>query len=125
MHRNYFDKCNRKVCAQTLFFCGGAEWLCLKRAGVLMNRSFKVDSVQMTLWAVASLTCMQNVGAWRMLGECATRCHLKIWSLGGCAMHGYGRKLLNILNRCVKKVYSQIIPLLFVFCQLVECRIGG
>jgi hypothetical protein len=28
-------------------------------------------------------------------------------------------KLLNILNRCVEKVYSQMISLLFVFCQLV------
>jgi hypothetical protein len=27
------------------------------------------------------LTCMQNVGALRMLGECSTRCHLKMWSL--------------------------------------------
>jgi hypothetical protein len=25
---------------------------------------------------------MQNVGAWRMLGECSTRCHLEMWSFG-------------------------------------------
>ncbi len=24
---------------------------------------------------------MQNVGALRMLGDCSTRCHLKMWSL--------------------------------------------
>jgi pentatricopeptide repeat protein len=28
------------------------------------------------------VTCMQNVEAWRMLEECSTRCHLKIWSVG-------------------------------------------
>ncbi len=30
---------------------------------------------------IAWLTCMQNVGALRMLGECSTRCHLEMWSL--------------------------------------------
>jgi hypothetical protein len=70
---------------------------------------------------------MQNVGTWRMLGECATRCHLKIWSLGMPYLEdvpcmGMVRKLLNILNRCVKKVYSQMIALLFVFCQLVSMQ---
>jgi pentatricopeptide repeat protein len=36
-------------------------------------------------------------------------------------IRGYGmlRKLFNILNRCVKKVYSQMISILFVFFQLV------
>jgi hypothetical protein len=34
------------------------------------------------LWGIAWLTGMQNVGALRMLGECSTRCHLEIWSLG-------------------------------------------
>jgi hypothetical protein len=32
------------------------------------------------LWGVASLTFKQSVGAWRMLGECSTRCHLGMWS---------------------------------------------
>jgi hypothetical protein len=32
------------------------------------------------LWQIARFTCMQNVGAWRMLGECSTRCHLEMWS---------------------------------------------
>ncbi len=36
----------------------------------------------MSLWGIAWLICMQNVGAWRMLGECSTRCHLEMWSLG-------------------------------------------
>jgi hypothetical protein len=61
---------------------------------------------------------MQNVGAWRMLGECSTRCHLKMWSLRMPYLEdvpcmGMVRKLLNILNRCVK-VYSKMTSL-FLF----------
>jgi len=44
--------------------------------------SLKVDGIQMYLWGVAWLACMQNVGARLMLGECSTRCHLEMWSLG-------------------------------------------
>jgi pentatricopeptide repeat protein len=43
--------------------------------------------------------------------------------LGGCAMHGLVRKLLNILNRCVKNMYNKIIPCLSVFCQLVAIQV--
>jgi hypothetical protein len=32
-------------------------------------------------------------------------------------------KLLNDLKRCVKKVYSQMISLLFVFCHLVAIQV--
>ncbi len=41
--------------------------------------------------------------------------------LTGCTMHGHGRagQLLNILMGCVKKVYSKMMSLLCVFCQLV------
>jgi hypothetical protein len=35
-----------------------------------------------SLWVVAWLTCMQNVGAWRMLEECSIRCIHGILSLG-------------------------------------------
>jgi hypothetical protein len=51
-------------------------------AGLFINSSFKVVVILMSLCAIASLTCMQNVGALRMLGECSTRCRLEIWSLG-------------------------------------------
>jgi hypothetical protein len=36
----------------------------------------------MSLWGIARLTCMQNVGASRMLGDCPTRCHHTMWWLG-------------------------------------------
>jgi pentatricopeptide repeat protein len=73
------------------------------------------------------VACMQNVGAWTMLGEYSTRCHLKMWSLGmpyldDVPCMGMVGKLLNILNRCAK-VYSQMISLLFVFCQLVAMQV--
>jgi hypothetical protein len=73
-------------------------------------------------------TCMQNVRALRMLGECSTRCHLKTWSLGlpyseDVPCMGLARKLSNILNGCVKKVYNQTISLSFVFYQLVAMQL--
>ncbi len=36
---------------------------------------------------------------------------------------GMVRRFLNILDKCVKKVYSKIISLLFVFCQLVAMQV--
>ncbi len=70
---------------------------------------------------------MQNVGAWRMLGVCSTRCHLEMYTWNairrGCAMHGHGREALKYFEHLFKifmeKVYSQMTSLLFVFCELV------
>jgi hypothetical protein len=48
-----------------------------------------------------------------------------MWSLGMPYLEdvsGMVRKLLNILNRCVK-VYCQMISLLFVFCQLIVMQV--
>jgi len=83
---------------------------------------------QSGMWAIAWWTCMQNVGVLRMLGECLTRCHLKMWSLGlpyleDVPCMGMVGKDLNILNRCVKKVHNQMISILFVFCQLVAMQV--
>jgi hypothetical protein len=71
---------------------------------------------------------MQNVGALRMPEECSTRCLLELWSLGWPYLEdvsciGMVRKLLNIMNICVKKLYGQMILLLFVFCQLVAMQV--
>jgi hypothetical protein len=80
-----FGKCNRKACSQTPYFHEVAECLVnfpLKRAGLFMSRSLKVDGIQVSLWGVVWWTCMQTVGALRMLGKCSTRCHLDMWSLG-------------------------------------------
>jgi hypothetical protein len=36
---------------------------------------------------------------------------------------GLVRKLLNILNGCMEKVYSEMISLLFVFCQHLAMQV--
>jgi pentatricopeptide repeat protein len=47
-------------------------------------------------WSVFNKMPSQNVVTWTAI-------------LGGCAMHGHGKEALNILYRCVKKVYNQMI----------------
>ncbi len=103
-------------------------WLHLKRSGVFITRSFKLLRSQMSLWGIVWLICMQNVGALRMLGQCSRTSHLKMRQLGmpyweDVLCMGVLGKLLNILNRCVKKVYTQMISLLFVFCQPVGMQV--
>jgi hypothetical protein len=105
-----------------------ASVVTLEEGGVFMSKSFKVVTSLMFLWGIALWTCMQNVGTWRMLGECSTSSHFETWSLGppyfeDVPCMGMVKKLLNILNICVKKVYNQMIPLLFIFCQLVAMQV--
>jgi hypothetical protein len=131
-HLNYFDKCNRELCCQTLILIWGywmhvPAWFYLKRPSVSITISFKVVWSQMSLQGIAWSTCMQNGGAWRMLWKFSMRCHLKLWWLGlpyleDVPSMGRVRKLLNILNRCVKKVYCPMISLLFVFCELAAMQ---
>ncbi len=59
--------------------------------------------------SLVDMTCMPNVGAWKRLGGCSTRCHHMMWSPGTPCLEdlpcmGMVRKLFNILNRCVKRV---------------------
>jgi pentatricopeptide repeat protein len=53
--------------------------------------------------------CGSLEDAWRMFNKMASH-DVKSWNaiLGGCAMHGHGKEVFNILNGCVKKVYIQI-----------------
>jgi hypothetical protein len=56
----------------------------------------------MSLWRVAWLTCMQNVGALRMLGNWSTSCHLKMWSLRLSLGHmkwGQEQKAVDLLRQ--------------------------
>jgi hypothetical protein len=55
---DYFNKCNRKVCSQTLLLLWGCwkhepAWLQLKRVGVFIGTSFKAVWNVMSLWGVA------------------------------------------------------------------------
>jgi len=54
----------------------------LGMVSVFMSRSWLVVVKVRSLWGAAWLTCTPNAGVWRMLGECSTRCHLEMWSLG-------------------------------------------
>jgi hypothetical protein len=57
---------------------------------MLMSKSFKVVVSKMSLWGIALWTCLPNVGALRMLGECVT-----IWP---CQMRSLGKPCLEDLH---------------------------
>jgi hypothetical protein len=50
-----------------------ASMVAIEEVGVFIRTSFKAVRNLMSLRGVAELTCMQSVGAWRMLGKCSTR----------------------------------------------------
>ncbi len=68
--------------------------------------------------------CGSMEDAWRVFNKMPSQ-NVITWNalLGGCAMHGHGKENLKHLNRCVGKVYSWVMSLLFVFCQLVAMQV--
>jgi pentatricopeptide repeat protein len=100
----------------------------VKRADVFMSRALKVDGIQMTLWGSSLVDMLANCGsmedAWRVFNKMPSQ-NVITWNalLGGCAMHGHGKENLKHLNGCVRKVYSWVMSLIFVFCQLVAMQV--
>jgi hypothetical protein len=81
-----------------------------KRAGVYISRLFNLDAIQMPLWEMAWLTCMQNEGALRCLEsvqqDAISKCgHLECYGIGTCEMwaraEGTGTISTNATEGCV------------------------
>ncbi len=83
-------RCVTKPCLFLGVFNACANMWHSRRAGMLMSKSFKVVVSQMSLWGIALWTCLPNVGALRMLGECLT-----IWP---CQMCSLGKPCLEDLH---------------------------
>ncbi len=115
-HWNYFDKCNSRVCDQTLSLLWGC-WmyvpaLQLKRAGVFFNKSLNADGIQMSLWQIAWFTCM---GMWEH-GECSE-------SVQQDAMNGHGNEALKYFEQmCEEDVQPDDITFI---CLLSACSHAG
>jgi hypothetical protein len=122
-HWNYFYKCRRRVCNQTLFILWGS-WMHVSGMVTLeevrcvheqINESWLDSDVFVRIGL--TFTCMQNVGALRILGECLIRCHLQMWSLGisciGTCEVGNSRRHWNYFNKRNRNVYSQTLLLLW------------
>jgi pentatricopeptide repeat protein len=69
--------------------------------------------------------CGNMEDTWKMFNNMASH-DMVSWNayLEDVACMGKVRKLLKKLNRCVKKVYNQMIPFFWSFV-LYPCRFGG
>jgi hypothetical protein len=82
-HWNYFKKCNRKLCGHILLLLWGVLRVCASlvalEEGRCVHQQIMQSGLEPHVFVANSLVdIMQNVGAWKMLGVCSTRCHLKM-----------------------------------------------
>jgi pentatricopeptide repeat protein len=78
------------------------------------------------IWRIAWWTCMQNVGAWRIIGDCSRRFHLEMWSPGPAWYWvmwnvGKGRRHWNYFDRCNRNICSQILLILWGCECMCQC----
>jgi len=107
-HWNYFSRCNTRMCNQMLLLLSGfwmhvLTWLhlSLKHVDFLMSKFAAMDGIQISLWRLTWWTCIQSVGALRMLGVCSTRCHIKMWSWYWDMWNvAKGRRCWNYFEKC-------------------------
>jgi len=111
--------------ATLCYFCGDVQCICHHwcnwRGHVY---SWAVHSKQ--LQGIAWSTCIQSVGALRILWESSTRCHHVMWSFGmtylGDVMHGLGKQSLKHFEQICD---NGIQPNDITFVWLLSCRFGG
>jgi pentatricopeptide repeat protein len=92
------------------------------REGIAFGSIWDVPVVNSLVDMYAKCGSMDD--AWRVLNKMPSR-DVVTWTAVLADVHctGMVRKLLNISNGCVKKVCSQMISLLFHFCQLVAMQV--
>ncbi len=128
-----FNKCKRKVCDQNSVTFVGVLKACVSMVVIEEGRCVHQQIIQSGLESNvivgSSLVemyakCGSIEDAWRVFNKMSSQ-NVVTWNaiLEDVPCRGMVRKLLNILNRCVKKSYNQMISLLFVVCQLVAMQV--
>ncbi len=127
---SFSNKCNKKVWVLTnsLLFLLSIHVLAyehLKRAGVSMNRSFKVVVSPMSMWVIDMyVKCGSMEDAWRVFNKMPS-CNVVSWNimLGGYAMQGHGIEALALFEQmCEEGV--EISNITFVYL-LSACSHAG
>jgi hypothetical protein len=81
----------------------------LKRADVFKSRSFKGGFDSNVFVGMAWLTCMQNVGALRMIRECSKDAILKCHYIGTCEMWARAEGTGTVFVKSNLKVCGQTL----------------
>jgi hypothetical protein len=110
----------------SVIFCGPAECMCQNSCswgGQVCSwaDSLKVDGIQMLLWEFL----IDIYAKCRTIDLESVQQHAIMWcglQLEDAHALGMVRKFWNILNRYEKRVYSQMISHVVVFCQLVATQ---